>query len=127
MDDSRGVRSSLLVPVWYGYQPGGEVIVQTARKSVKAQLLLEAKRFSLCVQKEVPPYQYVSVEGPVVAVEDPLPPDAHEMLARRYLDSETAAAYLVANSHQLREDILFRMRPQHWRTADFAAFAAQFS
>lgn len=125
--DPRGTSAPLLVPVWYDYRPGGEVIMQTARASLKTRLLLDAKRFSLCVQKESPPYQYVSVEGPVVAIDDPLPPAVHKALAHRYLDPETASAYLTVNSHQLSEDILFRMRPQRWRTADFAAFAAEFS
>ena len=125
--DPRGVSAPLLVPVWYGYRPGGDVLVETSRESVKARLLRAAGRFSLCAQKETPPYQYVSVEGPIVAVDDPLVPAEREALAHRYLDSETAAAYLQANGHQLAEDILFRMRPRRWRTADFAAFAAEFS
>ncbi|MCW2869368.1 MAG: pyridoxamine 5-phosphate oxidase [Streptomyces oryziradicis] len=125
--DPRGESAPLLVPVWYGYRPGGEVLVQTSRESTKARFLRGAGRFSLCVQKESAPYQYVSVEGPVVAVDDPLPPTEREALAHRYLDPETASGYLKANDHQLTEDILFHMRPQRWRTADFAAFAAEFS
>lgn len=125
--DPRGVRAPLLVPVWYGYRPGGEVIVQTGRDTVKARLLSAAGRFSLCVQDESAPYRYVSVEGPVVAVDDPVPATTHAALAHRYLDAPTAAAYLAANRHQLIEDVVFRMRPQRWRTADFSAFAAEFS
>jgi hypothetical protein len=125
--DPRDGSAPLLVPVWYRYQPGGEVLVQTSRESVKARFMQEAGRFSLCVQKESAPYQYVSVEGPVVAVDDPLPSAECEALAHRYLDPETASAYLDANAQQLTEDILFHMRPQRWRTADFTAFAAEFS
>ena len=125
--DPRGVTAPLLVPVWYGYEPGGEVLVQTARESVKARLVRAAGRFSLCTQKESTPYQYVSVEGPVVAVDDPVPPAQRAALAHRYLDAETAAVYLTANERQLSEDVLFHMRPQRWRTADFSAFAAEFS
>ncbi|MFF4403882.1 pyridoxamine 5'-phosphate oxidase family protein [Streptomyces sp. NPDC001262] len=127
VDDPRGESAPLLVPVWYDYRPGGEVIVQTGRDSVKGRLVRDAGRFSLCVQDETAPYRYVSVEGPVVAVEDPVPPADREALAHRYLDAETAPAYLEANGHQLAEDILLRMRPQRWRTADFSAFAAEFS
>jgi hypothetical protein len=57
------------VPIWYSYEPGGELRVVTARTSRKAQLLQHAGRFSLCVQTETWPYKYVSVEGPVVAIE----------------------------------------------------------
>ncbi|WP_066935526.1 pyridoxamine 5'-phosphate oxidase family protein [Streptomyces sp. NBRC 110611] len=127
VDDPRGESAPLLVPVWYGYQPGGEVIVQTGRESLKARLIRDAGRFSICVQSESAPYKYVSVEGPVVSVVDPVPAADREALARRYLDAETATDYLAANAHQLTEDVLIRMRPQRWRTADFAAFAAEFS
>lgn len=125
--DPRNASAPLLAPVWYGYRPGGEVIVQTGRDSVKARLIRAAGRFSLCAQDESAPYRYVSVEGPVIAVEDPVPPVTREALAHRYLDAPTATAYLAANEHQLTEDVLFRMRPQRWRTADFSAFAAEFS
>ncbi|RKT56137.1 pyridoxamine 5'-phosphate oxidase family protein [Saccharothrix australiensis] len=124
--DGRGDRAPLLVPVWYSYEPGGDVLVQTGRSSLKAKLIRESGRFSLCAQHETPPYRYVSVEGPVVAVDDPLDAADFEALARRYLDPTTAEKYLAANRAQLAEDVAFRMRPQHWRTADFAAFAENF-
>jgi PPOX class probable F420-dependent enzyme len=124
--DPRGARAPLLVPIWYGYQPGGEVIVQTGRDTIKARLIREAGRFSLCAQDETEPYRYVSVEGPVVGVEDPVPAATHAALAHRYLDGPTAEAYLAANQNQLTEDVVFRMRPRRWRTADFSAFAAEF-
>jgi nitroimidazol reductase NimA-like FMN-containing flavoprotein (pyridoxamine 5'-phosphate oxidase superfamily) len=65
-DDDHG---PLVVPIWYSYQPGGEVRIITGRTSRKGKLLDRAGRFSLCVQTETLPYEYVSVEGPIVAVE----------------------------------------------------------
>jgi len=59
----------LVVPIWYSYEPGGEVRIITGRTSRKGKLLERAGRFSLCVQTETLPYKYVSVEGPIVAVE----------------------------------------------------------
>ncbi|GCD32738.1 pyridoxamine 5'-phosphate oxidase [Streptomyces chrestomyceticus JCM 4735] len=126
-DTRGGDRGPLIVPVWYSYEPGGEVVIETGRQTVKAQLLRAAGRFSLCAQDEGRPYRYVSVEGPVTAIDDPLDPALREALAHRYLDAEEARGYLAATSGQLTEDIAFRMRPQHWRSADFAAFAADFS
>lgn len=125
--DPRPGRAPLQVPVWYGYEPGGDVLVQTGRDSLKANLIGQAGRFGLCVQDETAPYRYVAVEGPVVAVDDPLDPAVRSALAHRYLDADTAEAYLAANEHQLTGDVCFRMRPQFWRTADFAKFAAEFS
>lgn len=125
--DTRSRSAPLLVPVWYWYVPGGELRVQTGRETIKARLLRAAGRFSICVQDENPPYRYVSVEGPVISVTDPVEPTEREAMAYRYLDPEAARAYLMATSEQLVEDISFRMRPQHWRTANFAAFAAEFT
>ena len=59
----------LTVPIWYSYEPGGEVRIITARRSRKGKLLERAGRFSLCAQMETPPYKYVSVEGPIVTIE----------------------------------------------------------
>src|SRR5688572_26577232 len=70
-EDGRG---PLTVPVWYSYEPGGELRVITGRTSRKGRLLARAGRFSLCAQTEQPPYRYVSVEGPIVAIE----PSDHE-------------------------------------------------
>jgi len=115
-EDGRG---PLTVPVWYAYQPGGELRVLTASASRKGRLLERARRFSLCAQTETPPYRYVSVEGPVVAfaaadVERDLRP-----LARRYLGAEAGDAYIAATREQHADDVLIRMRPERWLTADF--------
>jgi nitroimidazol reductase NimA-like FMN-containing flavoprotein (pyridoxamine 5'-phosphate oxidase superfamily) len=59
----------LVVPLWYSYEPGGEVRIVTGRAARKGKLLERAGRFSLCVQTETLPYKYVSVEGPIVAIE----------------------------------------------------------
>lgn len=125
--DTRGETAPLQVPVWYSYEPGGDVVVLTGRTSRKAQLIRTARRFSLCVQDEFAPYRYVSVEGSVVAIEDRVDPAERAAMAHRYLPPETALAYLKANQDQLVSDITLRMRPERWRTADFAAFAQQFS
>ena len=63
-------RGPLTVPIWYSYEPEGEIRIITARSSRKGKLLEQAGRFSLCAQAETPPYKYVSVEGPIVAIED---------------------------------------------------------
>lgn len=115
-EDGRG---PLTVPVWYAYEPGGELRLLTASASRKGRLLERARRFSLCAQTETPPYRYVSVEGPVVAfaaadVERDLRP-----LARRYLGAEAGDAYIAATREQHADDMLIRMRPERWLTADF--------
>jgi len=53
------------LPVWYLYE-AGDVLIGIDGSSRKAALLREAGRASLTVQTETAPYQYVSIEGPVV-------------------------------------------------------------
>ena len=116
---AEGGRGPLTVPVWYAYQPGDELRVLTASASRKGRLLERARRFSLCAQTETPPYRYVSVEGPVVAI---APADVERdlrPLARRYLGAEAGDAYIAATREQHADDVLIRMRPERWLTADF--------
>ncbi len=84
--------------------------------SRKAALLRAAGRASLTVQTETAPYQYVSVEGPVV-----LEPATHDelALATRYLGAELGPWYV---EHNPRPDdaLTVRVRPERWRTFDFA-------
>jgi nitroimidazol reductase NimA-like FMN-containing flavoprotein (pyridoxamine 5'-phosphate oxidase superfamily) len=87
-------RGPLSVPVWYTYQPGGTLNVSTGRSTRKAQAIMAAGRFSLCVQEEHPPYKYVTVEGPAV-IEDATDAERLE-LARRYLGTEGGDAFLAA-------------------------------
>ncbi len=115
-------RAPLTVPVWYGYTPGGEVAVWTGKGSRKAALLQHAGRFSLCVQNEQTPYRYVSVEGPIVTVEPvDLERDARP-IARRYLGAEAGDAYVAGTAESIAsgQDIVFRMRPERWLTADYS-------
>src|SRR4029434_2203214 len=51
-------RGPLTVPIWYSYEPGGELRVITARTSRKARLLQRAGRFRPCAQTEAPADQY---------------------------------------------------------------------
>jgi nitroimidazol reductase NimA-like FMN-containing flavoprotein (pyridoxamine 5'-phosphate oxidase superfamily) len=116
-DEGRG---PLTVPIWYAYEPGGELRVVTAGTSRKAQLLRRAGRFSVCVQTEVPPYKYVSVEGPVVAIE---PADAERdrrPLAHRYLGAQEGDRYIEGTRREYVGNVLVRMLPQRWLTVDYA-------
>ena len=62
-------RGPLTVPIWYSYEPGGEITVLTGPDSRKGRLLSVGTRVSICAQTETPPYKYVTAEDPVVAVE----------------------------------------------------------
>jgi PPOX class probable F420-dependent enzyme len=116
-------RPPQLTPVWYGYQPGGDVTVFTGsqgRVSRKTRLIRQAGVVSLCVQQPQPPYKYVTVEGAVVSYDQP--PGAEQMLAiiSRYLPAEQARAFVQAELQNPQPSlVLFTIRPQRWLSADF--------
>jgi nitroimidazol reductase NimA-like FMN-containing flavoprotein (pyridoxamine 5'-phosphate oxidase superfamily) len=89
-------RGPLTVPIWYGYEPGGALHVLMEDDSRKARLLKAAGRFSLCVQSEAPPYQFVSVEGPIVSVEPSVMERDERSMALRYLGEKIGEAYIEA-------------------------------
>jgi nitroimidazol reductase NimA-like FMN-containing flavoprotein (pyridoxamine 5'-phosphate oxidase superfamily) len=123
-DEGRG---PLTVPIWYAYEPGGELRIVTARASRKGRLLARADRFSLCAQTETPPYKYVSVEGPIIATEVADLDRDLRPLAHRYLGAAMGDRYLeqTRDAHEHAENMLIRMRPERWLTVDFAkAFGA---
>jgi PPOX class probable F420-dependent enzyme len=108
----------LAVPVWYSYEPGGDVEVLTSASSIKGRLAAAAGRGSLCVQQEELPYRYVSVEG-TVEIDQLGEGDAAatEAMAIRYLGEEMGRAY-AANSTG-PDDIRLRLRPQRWFSVDY--------
>jgi nitroimidazol reductase NimA-like FMN-containing flavoprotein (pyridoxamine 5'-phosphate oxidase superfamily) len=113
-------RGPLTVPVWYSYDPGGELRVVTARTSRKGQLLARSGRFSLCAQTETAPYKYVSIEGPIVSIEDANLERDLRPLARRYLGPEMGDRYVERTASEHGDNVLVRMRPERWLTVDFA-------
>lgn len=118
-----GERGPLTAPIWYDYEPGGELWILTGAQSRKGKLLLEASRFSLCAQTEQAPYKYVSVEGPITAIETPDQEKYMRPMARRYLGAELGDQYVAQTSGGGGEgggNILVRMRPERWLTTDYA-------
>src|SRR5262250_2005504 len=99
-------RGPLTVPIWYAYEPGGELRVITGRTSRKAQLLQHAGRFSVCVQTETQPYKYVSVEGPVVAIEPADLERDRRPLAHRYLGAQRGDRYIEATREEYVGNVL---------------------
>ena len=115
-------RGPLTVPVWYAFVPDGEFHIWTGGNSRKARLLREAGRFSLCVQQESPPYKYVSVEGPVVAIEPIQLERDLRPLVNRYLGAEEGNNFIegLGGDSAGTGDILVRMKPEHWLSEDYS-------
>lgn len=112
--------SPLSVPVWYSYVPGGTVNVITGVQSKKSQLIAKAGRFSICAQSEAPPYKYVTVRGPLVRTDKPVDPNERRDLAHRYLGQEAGDLWLQSTEAEAAGEVVLRMAPETWLTADFA-------
>ena len=111
-------RAPLTIPIWYAYEPGGDVRIITGRGSRKFGLLEKAKRASLCAQTEAPPYKYVSIEGPIAIEPCDLERDERPM-AHRYLGQDLGDGYIEATSDQRDGTVLIRIRPERWLTVDY--------
>lgn len=108
----------LAVPIWYGYEPGGEVLFVTQRTSLKGRLVERSARFSLCAQQESVPYRYVSAEGP--ATISPADRDADlRPMAHRYLGTEMGDQYADAVPTTW-DAIRVAMTPDRWFSVDYA-------
>src|SRR5262249_7835670 len=91
-------RGPLTVPIWYFYEPGGEIWFTTDRASRKGKLLERVGGFSLCAQPEPPPYKYVSVEGRIVAIEAADLERHRRPLAHRYLGLGVGDRYIAEHA-----------------------------
>jgi nitroimidazol reductase NimA-like FMN-containing flavoprotein (pyridoxamine 5'-phosphate oxidase superfamily) len=116
---ANGDRGPLTIPIWYSYEPGGLLSFITGRDSQKARRIADAGRLSVCAQTETAPYEYVTVEGPVAAVDDPVDPAERRDVAYRYLGAELGDRYLAATEAENRTGVTIRLRPEHWLSVDF--------
>lgn len=115
IDDPNGDRGPLAVPVWYSYEPGGEVAVIMSASSRKGRAIAAAGRFSICAQQEALPYKYVMAEGPVVSEREGTYEDTLAM-ATRYLGNEMGRQYADANAGG---GTIYSMRPERWFSTDY--------
>ena len=112
-----GDRGPLMVPMWYDYEPGGELWFLTDPQSRKGRLIQVGTRVSLVAQTEDAPYQYVSVEGPVTAI---APADGELEglpMAVRYLGPEKGKQYFDSMSEW---GVTVRVRPERWLAVDYS-------
>ena len=107
-------RGPLSAPVWYSYEPGGDVIILTGTNAPKTAMLRQQGRATLVAQSEQPPYVYVTVEG-AVTLEPPVAPDTLEM-AVRYLGPEMGKRYAEGGGEG---SLKARLKPERWRSEDY--------
>lgn len=115
--DAGAGRAPLSVPIWYQYEPGGTVWIMTGLDSRKNELIGAAGRFTLLVDRLEPTIRYVSVEGPVI---DTSPATFEQLreISARYLPADKVDGYVETASKEHGEQVVIRMRPEHWLSAD---------
>jgi PPOX class probable F420-dependent enzyme len=110
-------RAPLAVPIWYAYEPGGEVSIWTTEGTLKDKLIRAAGRFSFTVQNEEPPYKYVTVDGEVTFV-GPADEAEARKIAIRYLGDEAGNQF--ADENHSPSSIVIRMQPKRWLSVDYS-------
>ena len=117
-------RGPLAMPLWYLYEPGGEIVIVTRPETRKAQLIATGARVAFVVQAEDLPPKYVSVEGRVVSV---APADVDRdvrPLASKYLGAEVGNGYIDATRpNGTTNEVVIRIRPERWFSRDFGKAA----
>lgn len=110
-------RAPLTVPIWYGYEPGGNLWILTGRDSVKARAIRAAGRVSVMAERLEPTIRYVTAEGPVVS-EVPYTEEDLRVMTARYLPAGTVEPYVAMATAEHGEQVVFHIRPEHWLSAD---------
>ncbi|MFD0309608.1 pyridoxamine 5'-phosphate oxidase family protein [Streptomyces sp. NPDC127119] len=118
--DAGAGRAPLTVPIWYQYEPGGDVWILTGLTSRKNELISAAGRFSLMVDRVEPTIRYVSLEGPVVASTPATREQLHEVSAR-YLPADKVDGYVDFSWKEHGEMVVIRMRPDRWLSSDLGS------
>ncbi len=112
-------RGPLSVPVWYLYEPGGDVVLVTRPEARKARLLIAGTRVSFLVQSEEMPPKYVTIQGRVASA-TPADVDGDvKPVVRKYLGAEVGDGYVDATRPNGTNEIVVRIRPVRWYSRDF--------
>ena len=109
----------LVVPVWYIYEPNGELWFLIDLDSVKGRLLQKSMRFSLCVQSESLPYKYVSVEGKATITKADRELHSRPM-AHRYLGKIEGDKYVDRDDDST--SVRVSTRPERWFSVDYSKY-----
>jgi nitroimidazol reductase NimA-like FMN-containing flavoprotein (pyridoxamine 5'-phosphate oxidase superfamily) len=112
-------RGPISIPIWYLYQPEGELIFCSVKSARKVEMIRSTGRLTVCAVIEKPPSRYVSVEGAVTAIEPCDFERDQRPIARRYLGVETGDHY-TEEVKATEEMVTIHMRPERWSSADYS-------
>ncbi|MFD2468322.1 MULTISPECIES: pyridoxamine 5'-phosphate oxidase family protein [Amycolatopsis] len=106
----------LAVPVWYDYEPGGELLIWMDRGSAKDRAIEASGKLSLTVQQETQPYKYVTVSGPVVDRSAAPTEEQALAIASRYAPEAEARKFVEGSLTE--NSVLVRVRTERWLSSD---------
>ena len=112
-------RPPVLGPLWYAYEPGGEVQMNIGAQSHKARAVAADPLVSLCVQDEGDAPRFVTVSGRGLLGPDD--PALHRAIAARYLPPDAVEGYL--ESMAATDMITLRFTPERWLSNDYGRLA----
>jgi nitroimidazol reductase NimA-like FMN-containing flavoprotein (pyridoxamine 5'-phosphate oxidase superfamily) len=116
-----GGKPPLSTPIWYGYQPGGDVTFFTGAGASKLKAIQRAGVISLTVQREEPPYKFVTVAARLVRIDSPPTFDQIFAIAKRYLPEDAARGMASADAATRGyEPVVVTLRPERWQSADYS-------
>jgi len=110
-------RGPVSSPVWYTVEADRTITFSVGETSRKAELLKAAGRATMCVQSEVAPYSYVTMEGPATEI-GASTDESRRDRAHRYLGTEFGDAYFEATKGDA--ELTFALLPKRWASIDYA-------
>ncbi|WP_168197398.1 pyridoxamine 5'-phosphate oxidase family protein [Kribbella sp. ALI-6-A] len=109
------------VPTFYAYEPGGLITMFTGtqrRSPKRIERIKAAGAVTLVVQRDEPPFAYVTVQAELVEIGTPT---AEQLvtIARRYMPEEHAVGFAQSELGDPGSLItLFTFRPTRWFSSD---------
>jgi PPOX class probable F420-dependent enzyme len=87
-----------LAPVWID-RDGDQIVFMTSADTIKGKSILRDGRVSLCVDNEVPPFDFVTIDGTTTISTDPAELLAWSIrIATRYMGADRAEEYGKRNA-----------------------------
>lgn len=110
----------LASPVWYSYEPGGDIVFVTAAGSLKALHLAALETATFLVQDEEPPQRFVGVSGHV-SVTAGASSTVRRKIARRHLPEHEVEEFLAMTPADALVTVC--LSPTTWWSTDFGKLA----
>lgn len=99
-----------VAPIWYAVDDDGTIVFNTGDTTVKGRNLRRTGYAALCVDNEQPPFDFVTIEGPVELIDD-LEQVRHwaGVIGGRYMGADRSEEYGARNG--VPGELLIRLRP----------------